>query len=101
MTRSMMCRLSLLLLGLLTTALPACSGREEPAPAEIVSAVAVSGGGVTVDVVTTNTWNTGFNGAVRITDGTFPSPITSFEVVFRLGGSIALTNVWNGNIAGP
>ncbi|HMG22251.1 MAG TPA: cellulase family glycosylhydrolase, partial [Kofleriaceae bacterium] len=64
--------------------------------------VAVSGGGVTVDVVTTNVWSGGFNGAVRITNNAFPSPITSFEVVFRLGGSPSISGTpWNGNISAP
>src|SRR5215510_845852 len=57
----------------------ACAGQDTIA-AETAD-VAVSGGGVTVDVVTTNVWNTGFNGAVRITNTAFPSPITSFEIV--------------------
>src|SRR5262245_59201867 len=62
--------------------------------------VAVSGGGVTVDVVTTNVWSGGFNGAVRITDNAFPSPITSFEVVFRLGGGASISGTpWNGDIS--
>src|SRR4051794_36150363 len=64
--------------------------------------VAVSGGGVTVDVVTTNVWSGGFNGAVRVTNTAFPSPITSFEVVFRLGGSASISGTpWNGNISAP
>lgn len=65
-----------------------------------VDEVAASGGGVTVDVVTTNAWPGGFNGAVRITNTSFPSPITSFEVVFRLGGSASVSGApWNGNIS--
>jgi endoglucanase len=64
--------------------------------------VAVSGGGVTVDVVTTNVWNGGFNGAVRITNNSSPSAISSFEVVFRLGGSASISGTpWNGNISAP
>jgi endoglucanase len=64
--------------------------------------VAVSGGGVTVDVVTTNVWSGGFNGAVRITDNAFSSPITSFEVVFQLGGGASISGTpWNGNISAP
>jgi hypothetical protein len=90
--------LSFPLLGLLTLALAACGEQPEYASAE--SAVAVSGGGVTVDVVTTNTWNGGFNGAVRITNTAFPSPITSFEIIFQLGGNAAVAGTaWNGNIA--
>src|ERR1041384_4840568 len=68
----------------------------------IAADVAVTGGGVTVDVVTTSSWNTGFNGAVRITNTAFPSPITSFEVVFRLGGSASISGTsWNGDITAP
>src|SRR5882672_9634069 len=99
MTRLIAPRLSFPLLGLLTLALPACDGQPENPPAQIVAAVAVSGGGVTVDVVTTNVWATGFNGAVRITNGTFPSPINAFEVVFRLSGNATVAgSAWNGNI---
>jgi endoglucanase len=87
-------------LGLLVGA-AACSD-QDPDTGAGAAEVAVSGGGVTVDVVTTNVWNTGFNGAVRITNTAFPSPITSFEVVFRLGGSASISGTpWNGNITAP
>jgi endoglucanase len=77
----------------------ACAG---PGTAADQAEVAVSGGGVTVDVVTTNVWSGGFNGAVRITNNAFPSPITSFEVVFRLGGSASISGTpWNGDISAP
>ncbi len=79
----------------------ACSD-QDPDTRAGAAEVAVSGGGVTVDVVTTNVWDTGFNGAVRITNTAFPSPITSFEVVFRLGGSATISGTpWNGNITAP
>jgi len=56
--------------------------------------------GLTVDVVTTNTWSGGFNGAVRITDTSFASPITTFSVVFKLAGSAGVAGTaWNGNIS--
>jgi aryl-phospho-beta-D-glucosidase BglC (GH1 family) len=94
--------LSFPLLGLLALAHPACSGQPDDASAEVVSAVAVSGGGVTVDVLATNSWPTGFNGAVRITDTAFPAPITSFEIVFGLGGTATIAgSAWNGNISAP
>jgi len=97
MTRFAMFRLSYPLPGLLTLALAACSGHPEYASEE--SAVAVTGSGVTVDVLTTNTWQGGFNGAVRITDTAFASPITSFEIGFNLGGGARITGTpWNGNI---
>jgi endoglucanase len=101
MTRLPRPRLSYPLLGLFTLALAACDGHPEDLSAEGVAAVAVSGGGVTVDVVTTNVWDTGFNGAVRIIDTSFPSPITSFEIVFKLGGNatVVVGSPWNGNIS--
>jgi endoglucanase len=93
-------RLSFPLFGLLALALAACEGEPEPPSAEGVASVSVSGGGVTIDVVTTNVWATGFNGAVRITNTAFPSPITSFEIVFRLSGSASVAgSAWNGNIS--
>ncbi|HMG23609.1 MAG TPA: cellulase family glycosylhydrolase [Kofleriaceae bacterium] len=50
--------------------------------------------------MTTNVWNGGFNGAVRIIDTAFPSPITSFEIVFQLGGGAGATGTgWNGNVS--
>jgi endoglucanase len=89
----------------LLAGLQACTDPDPDPDADtraIASDVAVTGGGVTVDVVTTSMWNTGFNGAVRITNNAFPSPITSFEVVFRLGGSASISGTpWNGNIAAP
>lgn len=92
-------RWPLLALGLvLCTA--ACAGQDITGTA--AAEVAVSGGGVTVDVLTTNAWSGGFNGAVRITNNSFPSPITSFEVVFRLGGAASIAGTpWNGNITAP
>ena len=66
------------------------------------AAVAVSGSGVTVDVVTTgNPWQGGFPGAVRIVNTAFASPITSFEVVFSMGSATVTGTPWNGNITGP
>jgi hypothetical protein len=91
-------RLSFPLLGL-TLALTACSGGSNDLSAESVGAVATSGGGVTVDVLPTNSWNGGFNGAVRITDTAFAAPITTFEIVFVLGGTASVAgSAWNGNI---
>lgn len=85
----------------LTLALAACSSQPEYSSAENVAAVAVSGSGVTVDVVTTNVWDGGFNGAVRIVDTGFASPITSFEIVFKLSGTAGIVagSPWNGSIA--
>ena len=101
MVRSMACcrRWPLLALGLvLGTA--ACASEDVTGTA--AAEVAVSGGGVTVDVLTTNAWSGGFNGAVRITNSAFPSPITSFEVVFQLGGSASISGAaWNGDVSAP
>jgi aryl-phospho-beta-D-glucosidase BglC (GH1 family) len=86
----------------LTLVVGACSGHPEQATAEDVTAVAVAGSGVTVDVMTTDVWNGGFNGVVRITDNAFSSPITSFQIVFKLGGIAAVSGSgWNGIISGP
>jgi len=101
MIRSMACsrRWPLLVLGLVLGT-EACAGQDVTGTA--AAEVAVSGGGVTVDVLTTNAWSGGFNGAVRITNSAFPSPITSFEVVFQLGGSASISGTpWNGNISAP
>ncbi len=95
--------LAALLTIVLGLALVAC-GSPEGSTAEAnpnTAAVAVSGGGITADVVTTGTWQGGFNGAVRIIDTSFASPITTFEVVFKLGGGSVTGTPWNGNIAGP
>jgi len=85
-------------------ALGAAIGCAGPAPATSagVDEVAAAGSGVTVDVVATGGWNGGFNGAVRITNDAFAAPITSFEVVFRLGGAAAVVgSAWNGDITAP
>jgi endoglucanase len=102
MTRLAISRLSFPLGGLLTLALATCGGEPEYSTDDDIAAVAVSGGGVTVDVVTTNVWSTGFNGAVRIIDTAFPNPITSFSIVFQLGGTATVAgSAWNGNIGAP
>lgn len=101
MTRLTIPRLSFALGGLFTLALAGCSGEPELSSDDGVAAVAVSGGGVTVDVVTTGVWNGGFNGAVRIVDTSFPSPIRSFSIVFRLAGTPTVGNAWNGIISPP
>jgi endoglucanase len=104
MIRSMTCagRWLLPTLGLILGA-GACAGRDTDLDtADETAEVAVSGGGVTVDVVTTNVWQGGFNGAVRIRNTAFPSPITSFDIVFRLAGGATVTGTpWNGNITAP
>jgi hypothetical protein len=102
MTRPTTSQLSFPLLGILTLAFTGCSGGPEPSSDEAVAGVAVSGNGATVDVLTTNTWSGGFNGAVRITNGSFASPITTFSVVFRLAGDAAVAGTsWNGDITAP
>lgn len=101
MIRSMSCcgRWTLLALGLVMAA-EACAGQDTTGAT--AAEVAVSGGGVTVDVVTTNAWPGGFNGAVRITNTSFPSPITSFQIVFQLGGGASIAGTpWNGDISAP
>lgn len=92
-------RWSLLALGLVL-GVGACAGQDITGAAS--AEVAVSGGGVTVDVLATNSWQGGFNGAVRIINNSFPSPITSFQVVFQLGGGASISGTpWNGDIAAP
>ena len=72
-----------------------------PDPADAIL-LAASGGGVTVDVVTTEVWNGGFNGAVRVTSNSFGAPISSFAVVFQLDGSASISGTaWNGTISPP
>jgi aryl-phospho-beta-D-glucosidase BglC (GH1 family) len=66
------------------------------------SALAASGGGVTVDAIATQSWSGGFNGAVRVANNSFPAPISSFEVVFSLAGNASVTGSgWNGTISAP
>jgi aryl-phospho-beta-D-glucosidase BglC (GH1 family) len=84
----------------LTLALAACSGTTGDLTAESVGDVAVSGGGVTIDVLPTQSWNGGFNGAIRIIDTGFPAPITSFQIVFQLAGTAGVSGTgWNGVVA--
>jgi aryl-phospho-beta-D-glucosidase BglC (GH1 family) len=85
----------------LTLAFAACSGHPDSTD-DRVAAIAVAGSGVAADVVTIDVWNGGFNGAVRITDNAFSAPITSFQIVFKLGGIAAVAGSgWNGTISGP
>jgi hypothetical protein len=76
----------------------ACTAGPPDRVDENVSAVAVSGGGVSVDVLPTVSWPNSFLGAVRITNVGFESLITTFEVVFKLGGSAGAGIAFNGNV---
>ncbi len=95
--------------GLLLAAagLAACAADEGEGEGEEVgsaepSALAASGGGVTVDALATQSWSGGFNGAVRVTNNSFPSPVSSFEVVFTLAGNASVTGSgWNGTVSAP
>jgi endoglucanase len=99
MTRFRDLRLYFPVLGL-TLALAACSGTTGDISAESVGAVAVSGSGVTIDVLPTQSWSGGFNGAVRIIDTGFAAPITSFQIVFQLAGTAGISGTgWNGAVA--
>jgi aryl-phospho-beta-D-glucosidase BglC (GH1 family) len=65
-------------------------------------AQAVTAGGVTIDVIATQSWPGGFNGAVRITNNSFPSAITSFQAVFKMNGTAGIQgNGWHGTISSP
>ena len=65
-------------------------------------AAAVTAGGVTIDVIATQSWQGGFNGAVRITNNSFPAAITSFQAVFKLNGTAGIQgNGWHGTISNP
>lgn len=84
----------------------ACGGQQSnavsAAPSGDSASVAVSGGGITVDVIATNSWPGGFNGAVRITNTAFSAPITSFSVVFKMSGTGTVAGTsWNGDISAP
>lgn len=60
---------------------------------------AATGGGYSAEVVTTNSWNGGFSGAVRI-GNTSGASITSFEVGFKFKGSEGVSgNAWNGSVS--
>ena len=85
----------------LALGLAACGGQSEEVSATAgVAKVAVSGGGVTVDVVTVGSpWQGGFNGAVRLTNTAFPAPIKTFQIVFKMAGNAGISNAWNGTIS--
>jgi hypothetical protein len=83
-------------------AFAACTADSQDLSDETVGAVAVSGGVVTVDVLPTSTWPAGFNGAVRVTNTGFGSPISTYEVVFKLGGGAGVgIHADNGSITAP
>jgi hypothetical protein len=86
----------------LPLAFAACTADSQDLSDETVSAVAVPGGGVTVDVLPISTWPAGFMGAVRVTNTGFGSPISTYEVVFKLGGSAGVgIRATNGSITVP
>lgn len=90
-------------LALSAVALAACGRRPKAGTsAGALASVAVSGGGVAVDVIATESWAGGFKGAIRVTNSSFPRPITSFSVVFRLGGTATIQGRgWDGTISEP
>lgn len=92
----------LLLLTVSALGLAACKGKPSAGSAGTLASVAVSGGGVTIDVIATETWPGGFTGAVRVTNSSFPTPITSFSIVFKLGGTATIQGSgWNGTLSAP
>ena len=98
-----------LLLTSLTAALLLGSCSKQPAQPEAAAPAAEAslntlavGGGLTVDVVTSDVWNSGFNGAVRLRNTAFSAPVTSYEIVFKLAGNAKISgNAWVGEISGP
>ena len=90
--------LVLMLTTLATLTLGACN-QQSP---ERISRTAASGSGVTVDVVTNNSWTGGFNGEVRIGNTSFASTINTYEVVFKLAGNVSVAgSAWVGTITAP
>ena len=90
------------LVPLLALGLAACGGSPGASSSAPLAAAAVTAGGVTVDVVAAQSWQGGFNGAVRVTNASFANPITSFQVAFRLGGAVTIQGTgWNGSISAP
>jgi hypothetical protein len=85
----------------LPLAFAACTDGSQDLSDETVGALAVSGGGVTVDVLPTVSWAGSFLGAVRVTNTGFGSPISTFEVVFKLGGNAGVVSAFNGSITAP
>jgi hypothetical protein len=82
----------------LPLAFAACADSSQDLSDETVGSLAVSGGGVTVDVLPTVSWAGSFLGAVRVTNTAFGSPISTYEVVFKLGGSAGVVSAFNGSI---
>jgi len=82
----------------LPLAFAACTDGSQDLTDETVGAVAVSGGGVTVDVLPIISWPNSFCGAVRVSNTGFGSPISTFEVVFKLGGNADAGIAFNGSI---
>ena len=85
---------SLLLLG---TTLLACS--TQPSQPESLETLATFGG-YKVDVVATNRWNSGFQGAV-VLKNTNGAAAESFEIKFKFNGNNPITSSWGGNFSAP
>ncbi len=83
-------------LGLIAVALFGCN----PATPAPTSSLAVSGSGYDADVIATNSWQGGFNGAVRVSNTSGSAAVASFEVTFTLNGSAGISGqAWNGSIS--
>ncbi|NJK43758.1 MAG: hypothetical protein HC933_05275, partial [Pleurocapsa sp. SU_196_0] len=76
------------------------SGCSESTLAPLTPQVAVSGRGVTVDVVVKESWGSGYNGAIKVTNNGFGATITTFEVGFRLNTGAGISSPWVGTITG-
>ncbi len=57
-----------------------------------------SGGGVSIDVIATNSWGTGYNGAIRITNTSFGSTITSVQLTFTLNSGASAGTAYEGSL---
>jgi endoglucanase len=76
------------------------SGCSESTPVLLETQVAVSSRGITVDVVAKESWSSGYNGAIKVTNNGFGATITAFEVGFRLNTGAGINSPWVGTITG-
>lgn len=99
--RTVMLGLALLGAALLSGCGEQLPGWTDAAAASPLLHTAAVGSGYAVNVVITDTWSGGFNGAVRLKN-TSGATITRFEVVFKLSGNASVSgDAWAGSISAP
>ncbi|WP_084571174.1 glycoside hydrolase family 48 protein [Deinococcus misasensis] len=89
---------------LLVTGAVSC-GTQTPTPQSNTTKAtkqAFSASGYSIDGGTSNAWQGGYSGYLRVSNVAASTPITSFEFTFKFNGTTTMAgSAWNGTVTGP